>query len=92
VVLSGTRGVYHAGTLNGRWEIFKDANYAASEYLVGYKGETMWETGYIYAPYVPIYTTPTVMLDDFMGRKGIASRYGKKMVDGRFYCKGGITA
>jgi hypothetical protein len=92
VVLSGTRGVYHAGTLNGRWEIFKDANYAASEYLTGYKGETMWETGYIYAPYVPIYTTPTVMLDDFMGRKGIASRYGKKMVDGRFYCKGGITA
>lgn len=91
VILSGTRGVYHAGTLNGRWEIFKDANYAANEYLVGYKGETMWETGYIYAPYVPIYTTPTVMLDDFMGRKGIASRYGKKMVDGRFYCKGGIT-
>jgi hypothetical protein len=92
VVLSGTRGVYHAGTLNGRWEIFKDANYTSTEYLVGYKGETMWETGYIYAPYVPIYTTPTVMLDDFMGRKGIASRYGKKMVDGRFYCKGGITA
>jgi hypothetical protein len=87
----GTRAVYKAGTLNGQWDIWKDPNYSANEYLIGYQGEAMWEVGYIFAPYILAFTTATIMLDDFIGRKAIASRYGKKAVDGNFFCKGSVT-
>jgi len=88
----GTRGVYNTGTLNGQWDVWKDPNYGTNSYLMGYRGESMWEVGYIFAPYLLAVPTATVMLDDFMGRKGIASRYGKKSVEGKFYCTGTITA
>jgi len=88
----GTRAVYKAGVLNGQWEIWKDPNYSTNEYLMGYQGDSMWEVGFIFAPYILAFTTATIMLDDFIGRKGMASRYGKKPIDGRFYCTGSITA
>jgi hypothetical protein len=86
------KGVYMAGTLNGRFAIFKDPFYASNEWLMGYKGSTFLEAGYIYAPYIPLYTTPMIVLDDFVGRKGMATQYGKKMVNPRFYSKGMIVA
>jgi len=86
-VLTG-RGVYRAGTLNNRWVVFKDSYLQDNTFIMGYKGEAMFETGYVWAPYIPMYTTPTVMLDDFIGRRGIASRYGKKAVNSRFFCNG----
>jgi hypothetical protein len=94
-----TRGIYKTGRLNGQWDIWKDPTYPgatrnstdANGYLMGYKGISMWEVGYILAPYIMAFTTPTVMLDDFQGRKGIASRYGKKAVDGRFFCTGTVS-
>lgn len=88
----GTRAVYKAGVLNGTWEIWKDPNYGTNNYLMGYQGDSMWEVGYIFAPYILAFTTATIMLDDFIGRKGMASRYGKKTIDGRFYCSGTISA
>lgn len=84
------RGVYRMGTLNGRWVVYKDSYRPDYDFLMGYKGEAMFETGYVWAPYIPIYTTPTVMLDDFIGRRGIASRYGKKVVNSRFFVNGTI--
>lgn len=87
----GTRAVYKCGVLNGQWEIWKDPNYGINSFLMGYQGDSMWEVGYIFAPYILAFTTATIMLDDFVGRKGIASRYGKRAVDGRFYCTGSIT-
>jgi hypothetical protein len=88
----GTRAVYKCGTLNGQWDVWKDPNYGVNSYMVGYQGESMWEVGYIFAPYILAFTTPTVMLDDFQGRKGMASRYGKKAINGSFYCTSTITA
>jgi len=88
----GTRAVYKAGVLNGQWDIWKDPNYGVNNYLMGYQGDAMWEVGYIFAPYILAYTTATIMLDDFVGRKGISSRYGKKAIDGNFYCQGSVTA
>jgi hypothetical protein len=38
-----------------------------------------------------IYTTPTVVLDDFIARKGMATQFGKKKVNGRFFCRGSVT-
>jgi len=87
-----TKGVYLAGTLNGRWSMFKDPFYPGSQWLMGYKGGTFLEAGYVYAPYIPLYTTPMIVLDDFVGRKGLATQYGKKMVNPRFYSKGQVVA
>lgn len=87
-----TKGVYMAGTLNGRWAIYKDPFYPANQWLMGHKGSTFLEAGYIYAPYIPLYTTPMIVLDDFVGRKGLATQYGKKMVNPRFYSKGLVVA
>lgn len=94
-----TRGVYKTGRLNNQWDAWKDPTYPgatrnvfdADGYTMGYKGISMWEVGYIFAPYILAFTTPTVMLDDFLGRKGIASRYGKKSIDGRFFINNTIT-
>jgi len=96
---ANTRGVYKSGRLNGQWDFYKDPSYPGATrnatdnnaFMVGYKGISMWEVGYIFAPYIMAFTTPTVMLDDFIGRKGISSRYGKKSVDGRFFCTSSIT-
>lgn len=96
---ANTRGVYKTGRLNGQWDIWKDPTYPGATrnstntngFTVGYKGTSMWEVGYILAPYILAFTTPTVMLDDFIGRKGIASRYGKKAIDGRFFCNGTVS-
>ena len=84
------RGVYRVGTLNNRWVVYKDSYLPDYEFLMGYKGEAMFETGYIWSPYIPMYTTPTVMLDDFIARRGIASRYGKKAVNSKFFVNGKI--
>lgn len=84
------KGVYRAGRLNGRWDFFKDPFYADSAFLMGYKGQSFLEAGYVYAPYIPLYTTPTIVLDDFIGRKGLATQYGKKSVNPLFYVTGEI--
>lgn len=98
---ANTRGVYKTGRLNGQWDIWKDPTFPAigagyntynpNGYFLGYKGTSMWEIGYIFAPYILAFTTPTVMLDDLVGRKAIASRYGQRAIDGRFFCTGSIT-
>lgn len=87
----GTRAVYKAGVLNGQWDVWKDPNYGINDFLMGYQGDAMWEVGFIFAPYILAFTTATIMLDDFIGRKGMASRYGKKAIDGNFYCSGSVT-
>jgi hypothetical protein len=88
----GTRAVYKAGVLNGQYDVWKDPNFQQNDYLMGYQGDAMWEVGFIFAPYILAFTTATIMLDDFQGRKGMASRYGKKTIDGNFYTQGSITA
>lgn len=68
-------GVIEIGTLNNRWTIFKDPFFPATKWVMGFKGNSFLDTGYVYAPYIPIYTTPTIVLDDFLGRKGIAEQH-----------------
>jgi hypothetical protein len=57
---------------------------------MGFKGMNFLEAGYVYAPYIPLYTTPTIVLDDFIGRKGLATQYGKKALNPLFYVTGEI--
>ncbi len=94
--LSTPVGVIYAGTINGRYKFYKDpynidGTSDQKNFLVGYKGGSFYEAGYVYAPYIPFYTTPLVVLDDMMGRKAMATQYGKKKVNGNFYCKGTLT-
>ena len=75
-----------AGTLSNRFTVYKDPYFPRNKVLVGYKGGSYLETGYVYAPYVPLIVTPTIFQpDDFTPRKGVMTRYGKKMVRSDFY-------
>ena len=84
-------GVVYMGDLMGRWRIYKDPYMATDTFLVGHRGTSYMDTGYIYAPWIPLYTTPTVYLDDFVGRKGLLTEYAKKIVNGLFYTQGHIV-
>lgn len=81
-------GIEKIGSLQGRYTVYKDNFAPASTLLVGHKGNSILESGYIYAPYVPMQLTP-VMTDtrDFKSVRGIMTRYAKKMVNNRFYGK-----
>jgi hypothetical protein len=83
---SMTVGAEAVGTLNNRYVVYKDPYFPANKILVGLKGKTFLESGYIYAPYVPLILTPVVYAaEDFTPRKGVMTRYGKKMVRSDFY-------
>ncbi len=84
-------GVVFVGTLQGRWSIYKDPYLDADTFLVGWKGNSFLEAGYVYAPYVPLYTTPTYVLDDMLNRKGMMTQYGTKAINGDFYAVGTVT-
>lgn len=85
-------GPHVVGTLDGRWKVIKNPFYPANEFVVGYKGQSYLEGGYVYAPFLPLFTTPTTMLEDFVNRKGVRTTYGKKMLNPYFYAKGELTA
>lgn len=79
-------GVSMLGTL-GRYKVYVDPHYPVAEALVGYKGNDFVRAGYIFAPWILLYSTPLVVLDDFIARKGFSSQYGKKMINSKFYAK-----
>ena len=81
-----TLGAAPVGTLSNRFTVYKDPYFPRNKILVGYKGGSYLETGYVYAPYVPLIVTPTIFApEDFTPRKGVMTRYGKKMVRADFY-------
>jgi hypothetical protein len=81
-----TIGAEAIGTVSNRFTVYKDPYFPRNKILVGYKGGTYLETGYVYAPYVPLIVTPTIFAqDDFTPRKGVMTRYGKKVVRSDFY-------
>jgi len=81
-----TIGAEKVGTLSNRFTVYKDPYFPRNQILVGYKGGSYLETGYVYAPYVPLIVTPTIFApEDFTPRKGVMTRYGKKMVRSDFY-------
>jgi hypothetical protein len=83
---SMTVGAESVGTLNNRYTVYKDPYFPANKILIGLKGNTFLESGYIYAPYVPLILTPVIYAqEDFTPRKGVMTRYGKRMVRNDFY-------
>ena len=81
-----TIGAEAIGTLSNRFTVYKDPYFSRNKLLIGYKGGSYLETGYVYSPYVPLIVTPTIFApEDFTPRKGVMTRYGKKMVRSDFY-------
>jgi len=81
-------GVQKVGNLNSRFRVYKNPYMTENVVLLGYRGSQFLETGAVYAPYIPLMMTPLVYdPSTFTPRKGIMTRYAKKMVRPEFYGK-----
>jgi hypothetical protein len=79
-------GIEKVGTLAGRYQVYRDPYFPAGKILIGHKGKSLLDAGYVYAPYVPLQLTPTMYNPFNMTPiKGIMTRYAKKMVNNRYF-------
>lgn len=79
-------GIERIGSLGGRYQVYRDPYAPYYSMIIGHKGKSLLDTGYIYAPYVPMQLTATMTNPfNFAMVKGIATRYAKKVVNNRFY-------
>jgi len=77
----GTVGAVRVGSLSKKLDVYVDPYFLRNVVLVGRRGASFLESGYVYAPYVPLQVTPTIFgVEDFVPRKGVMTRYAKKMV------------
>jgi len=77
----GTVGAVNVGSVSKKFDVYVDPYFLRNVVLVGRKGGSFLESGYVYAPYVPLQVTPTIFgTEDFTPRKGVMTRYAKKMV------------
>ena len=81
-------GVQKVGSVNGRYKVYKNPYMTENLILLGYKGSQFLESGAVFAPYIPMIMTPLVYdPDTFTPRKGLLTRYAKKMLRPEFYGK-----
>jgi hypothetical protein len=90
---TGTVGAVNVGSLSKKFDVIVDPYFLRNVILVGRRGSSFLESGYVYAPYVPLQTTPTIFgPEDFVPRKGVMTRYAKQMVRPDMYglviCRG----
>ena len=79
-------GIQKAGQMNNRYTIYKNPYMTENLMLMGYRGSQFLETGAVFAPYVPLIMTPLVYdPDTFTPRKGLLTRYAKKMIRPEFF-------
>ena len=79
-------GIERIGALQNRYQVYRDPYSPAWSIIIGHKGKSLLDTGYIYAPYIPMQLTPTIYNPaNFAPVKGILTRYAKKCVNNRFY-------
>ena len=79
-------GIQKSGNLNNRYTVYKNPYMVENVILMGYRGSQFLETGAVFAPYVPLIMTPLVYdPDTFTPRKGLLTRYAKKMIRPEFF-------
>ena len=79
-------GVQKVGSLNGRYKVYKNPYMTENQILLGFRGQQFLETGAVFAPYIPLIMTPLIYdPETFTPRKGLLTRYAKKMVRPEFY-------
>ena len=84
----GRNSIEYKGKFMGRYDLYVDPMYPTDEIMMGYKGANAMDSGYIYAPYIPLQQLPTITdPESFQPRKGILTRYGKVQIEpmNRFY-------
>jgi len=81
------QGITYIGDL-GNKKVFADPHYPNNEFLVGHKGDQFLTTGYVLAEYQKLYTTPDIVLPDFVHQRGFATSFARKMVNSKMYCRG----
>ena len=81
-------GVQKAGQLNGRYQVYKNPYMTENTILLGFRGSQFLEAGAVFAPYIPLIMTPLVYdPNTFTPRKGLLTRFAKKMLRPEFYGK-----
>lgn len=79
-------GIEKTGSVSNKYTIYKDPYFPEGMILMGYKGGSFLESGYVYAPYVPLLVTPTIFApEDFTPRKGVMTRYASQMIRPEMY-------
>ncbi len=79
-------GVQKVGQLNGRYQVYKNPYMTENQILLGYRGTQFLEAGAVFAPYIPLIMTPMVYdPNTFTPRKGLLTRYAKKMLRPEYY-------
>jgi hypothetical protein len=77
----GNNRIEYRGRVFGKYELFIDPMFPSDEILMGYKGASPMDSGFVYCPYIPLQQLPTVTdPESFQPRKGILTRYGKVAV------------
>jgi hypothetical protein len=81
-------GIQKIGSLNSRYKVYKNPYMTENIILMGYKGAQFLECGAVFAPYVPLIMTPLLYdPNTFTPRKGLMTRYAKKMIRPDYYAK-----
>jgi hypothetical protein len=81
-------GVQKAGAINNRYTVYKNPYMNENVILMGFRGTQFLEAGAVFAPYVPLIMTPLIYdPETFTPRKGLLTRYAKKMLRPEFYGK-----
>ena len=84
--VGGPYGMYKFGILGNRWNVYVDPYFPRDKMLIGLKGQSFLDTGYVYAPYIPLQVTPTLFdPGDQSFRKGLRTRYATKLINPKFY-------
>lgn len=82
----GQFSIYKTGTLMNKWVVYEDPFFTTNKMMIGLKGGSFLESGFVWAPYVPLQVTPTFLdPSDFSFRKGLRTRYAKKLLRPDFY-------
>jgi hypothetical protein len=82
----GQFSIYKVGTLMNKWMVYEDPFFPSDKMMIGLKGGSFLESGFVWAPYVPLQVTPTFLdPSDFSFRKGLRTRYAKKLLRPDFY-------
>jgi hypothetical protein len=78
------------GTLNGR-TVIQDPFLPTNQYIAGYKGESFLQSAFIYAPYIPLFNTPTLTTSDLVAQKGFMSSSGFKVINAGLFANASIS-
>jgi hypothetical protein len=81
------QGITYIGDL-GNKKVFADPHYPTNEWMAGHKGDQFLTTGYVLAEYQKLYTTPDVVLPDFIHQRGFATSFARKMINSKMYARG----